>query len=276
MTGIGYRAARRSVALPWLLVGLVATAWLALWQWGASPYAHQLGHHGGAAGADGWPALALFLAGWTLMIVAMMLPTATALLRAYCALVRHRPGRTGLVALVVVGFLAAWLATGGVFRLAGLAVHALVAGVGWLRGNPTLLGAAALALAGGYQFTPLKYRCLTACRSPRSFIYRHWRGGPAATDALRIGLAYGWSCVGCCWALMFVMFVLGLASLPWMLGLAVLMTVEKNTAAGWRLRVPLGVALVAAALALAAAPAPVDEHAGHRHSHALIDRGLTA
>lgn len=235
-------AGARPATFPWVLAGLVVTAWLALWLWGVSPYAHYLGHHRALVSRDGYVALALFLSGWTLMIIAMMLPTATTLLGVFARVVRHRSGR--LKALVVIGFIGAWLAVGYLFRVADLGVRGLLVSIRWLEARPSLLGAATLGLAGVYQFTPLKYRCLTACRSPRGFIYRHWRGRRPASEALRIGLAYGWSCVGCCWAIMLIMFALGLASLPWMLSLAAFMAVEKNTAVGRKLRIPLGIALV--------------------------------
>ena len=163
-------------------------------------------------------------------------------------MVRDRPGRGRLQALVAVGFVASWLAVGYLFRAADAGVHQLVASIGWLQARPQLLGAATLVAAGLYQFTPLKYRCLVACRSPRSFVYRHWRGGRPAIDAVRIGLAYGWSCIGCCWALMLVMFALGLTSLLWMLGLGLVMAVEKNTTAGHKLAIPVGITLTAAGI----------------------------
>lgn len=241
----------RPVAWPWVLACLVVMAWLALWFWGASPYAQYLGHHRTSLSSDGYVTLAFFLVGWTLMIVAMMLPTAVTLLRSFARVVRHRPGRGRLTVLIVVGFLGAWLAVGYIFRVADMWVHLVVANVEWLDAQTHLLGAATLGLAGVYQFTPLKYQCLTACRHPRGFIYRHWRGGRPASAALRIGLAYGWSCVGCCWTIMLIMFALGLSSMSWMLILAAGMAVEKNTAAGHKLRVPLGVVLLVTGSAIA-------------------------
>jgi predicted metal-binding membrane protein len=252
MARLRYGSAARTdpATLAWIMGGLVVAAWLALWRWGASPYAHYLDHGQRPSDPDGWTTLALFLAGWTLMVVAMMLPTATALLQAFGAVVRRRPGRGWLQAAMTVGFVASWLLVGYLFRAADLGVHRLVASVGWLQARPQLLGGATLVLAGLYQLSPLKYRCLVACRSPRSFIYRHWQGRRPAGDALRIGMAYGWSCVGCCWALMLVMFALGLSSLLWMLGLGVVMAAEKTTRAGLRLAVPVGGLLVAAGIAV--------------------------
>jgi predicted metal-binding membrane protein len=185
------------------------------------------------------------------MIIAMMLPTASSLLKAFTRVVQGRRQHRMLMTLLVVGFILAWLATGIVFRVSGMAVNALVNSNAWLSAHTRLLAAGAVGVAGLYQLTPLKNRCLTACRSPRGFIYRHWRGGRAGADTMRIGLAYGLSCVGCCGALMLVMFALGLASLAWMLALAAYMAIEKNTMLGGRLRIPIGIILLAIAATIA-------------------------
>lgn len=175
-----------------------------------------------------------------------MLPTATRLLRDFAVTVRRRPERLRLQGLVVAGFLATWLATGYLFRILDIIVHAVVESAGLLEQRPELLGATVLVAAGLFQFSSLQHRCLTACRSPRSFIYRNWRGGDPHADALRIGLVYGASCVGCCWALMLVMFAVGTANLGWMLGLATVMAVEKNTRWGVTLARPVGAGLIVA------------------------------
>jgi predicted metal-binding membrane protein len=101
-----------------------------------------------------------------------------------------------------------------------------------------------------FELTSLKHRCLTACRSPRSFVYRYWRGGRPAADAFRVGLSYGVSCVGCCWALMLVVFALGTVSLAWMLAFAAVMVIEKSTQFGRALVAPVGGVLIAAGLAM--------------------------
>lgn len=238
--------------LPWTLAGLVLFAWAALALWGASPYARYLGHgnyhDGAAAEAAG---LAVFLLGWALMVAAMMLPTATRLMRSFELVVQQRPDRRRLEALVAGGFVGTWVLVGYGFQIFDLGVHAAVDASVWLGDRPQLIGASALVAAGGFQFTSLKHRCLTACRSPRGFIYRNWRGGDARADALRIGVSYGVSCVGCCWALMLLLFALGTASLVWMLGVGALMAVEKNSSLGERLSRPLGVGLIAAGAVVA-------------------------
>jgi predicted metal-binding membrane protein len=98
--------------------------------------------------------------------------------------------------------------------------------------------------AGLFQFSSLKHRCLTACRSPRSFVYRHWRGGRAQLDAFRVGFFYCVSCVSCCLALMLVTFALGMASLAWMFGFAAVMAAEKTTRWGAAMARPVGAMLV--------------------------------
>ena len=92
------------------------------------------------------------------------------------------------------------------------------------------IGAAVVALAGLFQFSRLKDFCLERCRAPLGFILRRWRGPAPHRAALAIGLDHGLYCVGCCWALMLLMFVTGTASLGWMLLLATVMAAEKNAA----------------------------------------------
>jgi predicted metal-binding membrane protein len=254
----GPAAARRPArAAPppeaWLLLALLAGAWLTLAWWGASPYARYLGHSATADGALGeLGVIALFMAGWALMVTAMMLPTAGTLLRDFSRVVHRRPRHAGLSALVVAGFVGAWMVVGYAFRVLDLGVHAVVAGVDWLAAHPSTIGGATLVAAGAYEFTDLKRRCLTACRAPRSFIYRHWTGARPAADAIRVGFAYGTSCAGCCWALMLVLFGLGTTSLAWMLAFAAVMALEKQGIGGERLPRVTGTALIASGVVLAA------------------------
>ena len=112
-------------------------------------------------------------------------------------------------------------------------------------------------LAGLYQFTALKHKCLEKCRSPLSFIMENWRGGRQEQEAFHLGVRHGVFCIGCCWSLMLLMFVVGVGSLAWMLALAALMAVEKNVPWGRRLSTPLGVLLVGLGIALVVARAVV-------------------
>ena len=168
-------------------------------------------------------------------------------------LVRRRTDWMLLVGLQVAGYLAVWTAFGAVIYLAGWALRELVMLSSWLAVNAWLLGPAALVLAGLYQFTPLKYYCLDRCRSPFSFIVERWHGRRARVEALALGLHHGAFCLGCCWSLMLLMFVVGAGNLGWMLALGAVMAVEKNAPWGRRLSVPLGVLLVGWGLVAAVA-----------------------
>ena len=107
-------------------------------------------------------------------------------------------------------------------------------------------------MAGVYQFTPLKHLCLDKCRSPFSFVAARWRGDRPRMHALRIGVDHGLFCLGCCWALMLLMFAFSVGNLAWMLLLAAVMGIEKNAAWGHRLTHPAGVILLSAGLTLVA------------------------
>lgn len=244
---------RLGAPFPWAISGLVLSAWLALWLWGMSPYARYLGHESATDGIVPVAAAVVFMLGWALMIAAMMLPTATGLLRSFGHVVRRRPDGRRLERLVVAGFFGVWIAVGFAFRAFDGGVHAAVDAISWLDDRPQLVGAAALVAAGAFQFSALKHRCLTACRSPRNFIYRYWRGGRPGADSVRIGMAYGASCAGCCWALMLLLFALGTASLVWMFAVGALMALERNTAIGVKLSRPVGAGLIVAGLVVAVA-----------------------
>jgi len=239
---------------------LVALTWLTLWMWAQSPYGRYLDHGrwtdvGLAAsicrvlpnGSVLLPAL-LYVSGWVLMTAAMMLPTTIPLLDVFRRLAQKRSDTGRLVGLVVAGYLLIWLAFGAVAHLMDWGVNALVRESAWLRLNGWALGAVVLGVAGVFQFSDLKYRCLDRCRAPLSFVLGHWRGGNVHRQALAIGIHHGIYCVGCCWALMLLMFIVGTGSVGWMLALGAVMAAEKNLPRGRVLAKPLGVALVVGAV----------------------------
>jgi predicted metal-binding membrane protein len=238
-----------------VMVGLIILAWLALAVWGQSPYSRYLHHNaldevtlrGSSAGL-----ILVFVGGWTLMTVAMMLPTVVPLLLLFTRLVRNRGDRTRLLALVIAGYLGIWSLFGVVIHIGDRLLHLAIEQSAWLTANVWILGAGTLLVAGAYQFTPLKYQCLDKCRSPLSFITERWHGSREALQSFRIGVDHGIFCVGCCWSLMLLMFVVGVGSLGWMFALATVMAVEKNVPWGKRLSTPLGIALLASGLAVAA------------------------
>lgn len=229
------------------LGALIILAWMTLWIWDRSPYSRYLDH--GRLAELGAPSLllpiGLYLIGWILMTIAMMLPTTVPLLEIFRRLTAQRPERSQLIALLITGYLSVWAGFGAVAHLADWLLHELVERNPWLEANAYVIGAATLLLAGAFQFTRLKYRCLDKCRAPLSFVMSYWRGGNDRRNALWLGLNHGLFCVGCCWALMLLMFGVGVGNIGWMLALGVIMAVEKNTPWGKRLSRPLGLTLIA-------------------------------
>jgi predicted metal-binding membrane protein len=239
--------------LTFLLLSVSALAWFALWHWGRSPYVHFI-HYAelpAICGVNG--ALfqgALFVAGWTVMTVAMMLPTSTPLITIFAKVARSRPEWQGLVLLLILGYLLTWIAVGILAYGATLLLRETFARSPWLMVNGWTLSAGVLLGAGAYQFSSLKYRCLDKCRSPFTFVMEHWTGTDHARQALWLGVRHGLFCVGCCWTLMMLMFPVGAGNLGWMLFLGVLMAVEKNVSWGRQLAKPSGAALLSVGLVL--------------------------
>ena len=245
---------RRRTFLP-LLGALIALAWLTLFLWSSSPYGRYLDHGGWTdigfaaalcsalpAGRLLLPAL-LYVGGWVLMSAAMMLPTALPLLDIFGRLTQRRSDRGLLMAAAVGGYLLVWAGFGLAAHAMDAGLHAVILATPWLWLNAWIVGAGVLAVAGGFQFTPLKYHCLDKCRTPFSFVHQHWRGQAPRREAFLLGAHHGVFCVGCCWAIMLLMFVVGTGSVGWMLLLAAVMAIEKNAPWGRRLSAPLGVGL---------------------------------
>jgi predicted metal-binding membrane protein len=230
--------------------GLVALAWLSLFIWGQSPYARFLSHeeleHVSFATSLG----IAFVAGWTLMTVAMMLPTSLPLLTLFHTITRKRHRGRRLVFLVIAGYLGAWILFGVVVHIGDWVLHRAVVSNGWLDARPWLIGALTFLLAGLYQFSSLKYRCLEKCRSPWAFIAERWHGRNAQKEAWLLGVSHGIYCLGCCWSLMLLMFAIGVGNLGWMLGLGTVMAIEKNVPWGRELSTPVGIALLASAVGM--------------------------
>jgi predicted metal-binding membrane protein len=246
------RDARRDRAiLVAALAALSLAAWVTLAAWSATPAGAWLHHDGG-----GLPPLAgavLFTAGWVLMILAMMLPSSIPLVVTFAGLVGRRRNRRTLLALLLTGYLLAWTGVGLGAWVLDQAIHAAVDALPWLGAHPQVILGGTLLAAGAWQLSPLRDRCLEACRSPLGFVVARWRGTDARRESLAMGLAHGAFCVGCCWSLMLVMFGVGLGSLPVMLALGIVTAVEKNVAWGRRLGRPLAIGLVLAGVYVLAA-----------------------
>ena len=236
---------------------LILLAWIVLWLSGRSGghgFLHAL--HDLDAFAGGSAFALVFVCGWTVMVVAMMLPTSLPLISMFRSMTSSRKNRNLLAGLLITGYLAVWSLFGVVVYLGGWALQEAVGQSGWLQANTWVLGAGVLTLAGIYQFTPLKYKCLEKCRSPFTFIAGHWGGSRERSQAFRLGAHHGIFCVGCCWSLMLLMFLVGAGgALLWMLVLGAVMAVEKNVSWGRGIGVPLGVLLLGVGLTFGTAQA---------------------
>jgi predicted metal-binding membrane protein len=232
------------------LGALAIIAWLSLGLWSASPYGRYLQHDGGAGGPLAVTPLDVFLftAGWVLMIVAMMLPTSVPLVLVFAAVVGRRPAPMILVGLLLAGYLTLWAGFGLAAWVLDRGIHAAVDAWPWLAEHPQLIMGMTLMIAGLWQFSPLRDKCLDECRSPFGFVVNRWQGRAVRRESFAMGLAHGAFCIGCCWSLMLVMFGVGLGSLVAMLGLGAVTAIEKNLPWGRRLTHPLGFLLILAAV----------------------------
>lgn len=245
----------RSLAAIWewfrdpgrLLWTIAAVCWVALL---AAGHHHDLRIAQGASARSAASiavSAALVAGAWLEMTAAMMLPTTIPMVRMFTVVSARAPRKAAVRAAFLAGYLALWLA----FALVAVAVATLIrswtplAQWNWIADRPHLGLAAVLAIAGVFQLTPLKDRCLTECRDPRAFLFAHYRRG--ARGAWTLGLRHGLSCLGCCWALMLIMFGTGLGNVLAMLVLTAVMLIEKTARWGMRVVTPLGIGLVAAA-----------------------------
>lgn len=192
-----------------------------------------------------WTTAWLALVMWSVMMAAMMLPSASPMV----LLVARTPGSSSLrTALFVLGYLTVW----SLFSSAATALQGALQALRLLSdsglGDPLLAGGVLIG-AGVYQWTPLKGRCLEHCRSPLAFMLSHWRPGPSG--AWRLGLVHGAYCVGCCWLLMLLLFVSGVMNLLWAAALAVLVLLEKVLPGGRWVARAAGAALVVWGVAIA-------------------------
>lgn len=187
-------------------------------------------------------ALAVFLACWQVMTVAMMLPSSLPMVYMFIYASRQHQRPRLSQAAFLAGYALVWTGFALAAFVGDTLVHRLVDLWPWLDRHPWLIGAATLAIAGSFQFSSFKESCLTQCRSPFSFFVRYYR--QSLSGAWRLGVRHGAFCLGCCWALMLVMFGLGVGNLAVMALLAGVMVLEKTTPMGRRVGPVIGIALL--------------------------------
>jgi predicted metal-binding membrane protein len=230
---LSFAAARTRLGLIALLFALAGIGW---W-WAVDQMRGMDNGPWTDLGAVGW-----FLGTWVVMMAAMMLPSVSPTVALYSRMMRARSRVEPL--LFVLGYLVTW-ALAGAFAFALAVVGGRIDGdlLTWTRAG-RWLAAATLLAAAAYELTPLKDVCLSKCRSPLGLLLGSWRDG--WYGALRMGVANGGWCVGCCWALMASFFALGIMSVVWMAIVAGLIAIEKTLP--WRRAAVYGTAAMLLAL----------------------------
>jgi predicted metal-binding membrane protein len=182
---------------------------------------------------------------WSVMMIAMMVPSTIPMVMMFTAVNRNKRQRNQAYVptfIFTLGYLVAWigfslLASGAQWQLhtAGLLDP-------MMNSNSRLLSGIVLVLAGVYQWTPYKEACLRQCRTPLGFLMSEWREGRAG--ALMMGVRHGLFCIGCCWALMLVLFAAGVMNMLWVLLIAVFVLLEKILSVARFIRIGSGLGLI--------------------------------
>jgi predicted metal-binding membrane protein len=229
------------------LVGLTVAAWF--WVVGLG---RDEAHTAAPTMGLGAP---LFLAVWIAMMVATMFPAVAPMVLMFARIGANKrtSGRVFVPTwLFVCGYLLVWAVLGVVAYGLALGAEALAARVDGLAPAAPTVGGALIVLAGAYQFSRWKDRCLSRCRSPLAFVMQHWRDG--RFGAVRMGVHHGLHCAGCCWALMMLMFPLGVMNVVALAGVTALIYAEKVLPHAPAVRQVAGAVLVAYGLLVIADP----------------------
>ena len=221
---------RRSLrwGTPTVLIGLAAVGW-----WWSARMASDMASSAsasmdGMAGMGGTGlSLAAFIVAWLAMMSGMMFPAVAPVVKLYGR--AAAAGRVAPLPFFVAGYIAVWTL---VALPAYLAWRVLMEPITDARPWAGRLAGLVLVAAAVWQLTPLKSMCLRHCRSPISFFLRFGANAARPLGALRMGIAHGLFCLGCCWALMAVLVAMGTMNLAWMAALALLIVIEKNAPAG--------------------------------------------
>jgi predicted metal-binding membrane protein len=238
------------------ILSVTAISWLVLARMPMPSASIRGGALGGmtaamGAGAAVWSLrdAGLIFAMWTVMMAAMMLPSAGPMIEMHARIARGRRAERGRRTwLFAAGYLTAWTGFGAALTVVQYPLERTRIIGDAMRMGPFAAGLLLIA-TGIYQITPLKQACLTRCRTPLGFFMTQWR--PGDRGALLMGLNHGVFCVGCCWLLMALMFVGGAMNMAWAAALTIFVLLEKATRWGGAFSRASGVVMVASGLALA-------------------------
>jgi len=207
----------------------VLADWIGLGGWGRDTLQvlcrPTFGGAGAGAGVAGAGAVALM---WGAMVLAMMLPTAAPMVLTYAEIAEtaaRKGERAASPVALIAGYGLVWLGFAAVAAVLQMALTRVALLDPSMASTGTLFSGAVFVAAGAYQFSALKHACLTRCQQPTPFFFANW--SDQSRDVFRLGVRQGLYCVGCCWAMMLVMFAVGAMNIVWMAALGCIMAAEK-------------------------------------------------
>jgi predicted metal-binding membrane protein len=198
-------------------------------------------------GMQGWTAGSLLILWlmWAVMMVSMMAPSMVPSILTFLAIARQRRGSSHLLArggVFLAGYIGVWAVSCVLLTLAQWGLHSAELLSPTMMATSTRFSGGLLVLAGVFQWSALKYKCLARCRSPLGFLMNEWREGPMGPVIM--GFRYGAYCVGCCWLLMTILFVVGVMNLVWVAILSAFVLTERTLPFGRQVAAAGGAALV--------------------------------
>lgn len=247
------RVADRSILrfmIPVVLISVAALGWW--WSLSMASEMRSEGMIGMSISIEATMGAAGFLLAWLVMMIAMMMPAMTPVVKLYA--LASGQGRVAPLSFFVGGYLVVWFILGVPAYFAWRALNVPMAeGADWVG----RLAGGSFVAAGIWQLTPLKEMCLRNCRSPMSFFLRYGRRLERPVGASRMGAIHGLFCVGCCWTMFVVLVAVGTMNIGWMLILTALIVTEKTFRHGERVAALAGVAFLILGAVLLASPGTI-------------------
>ena len=240
-------ARRDRIILSVSLVTIVVLSWAYLVDMAQAMQGMDMNMSMSMSAMQAWTAIdfVLMFTMWTVMMIAMMTPSASPMVFMFAKIDRQRQTQRNPIAtswVFLAGYLVIWAAFSAVAVLAQWGLHSAALLSPMMVSTSALLGGSLLVAAGVFQLTSLKHACLHQCRTPLGFLISEWRNG--YQGAFVMGLKHGYFCTGCCWALMALLFVAGVMNLLWVAAIAGFVLVEKIAPAGHWLGKAAGILMI--------------------------------
>jgi predicted metal-binding membrane protein len=246
--GFAQAAARRDRTVVMVgLVAIIAVSWAYLLYLAWDMRDMDMGMEMAMPSVQAWATADFILTFvmWAVMMVAMMTPSAAPMILMFSKISRQRDNDRGplpATGVFLLGYLIVWTVFSATATLAQWGLHSATLLSPMMVNTSPVLGGVLLIVAGAFQFSRLKYACLSHCRSPMGFFLTEWQEG--SRGALNMGLRHGRFCVGCCWLLMALLFVAGVMNLLWVSLIAAIVLIEKIAPAGHRVGQAIGLVTI--------------------------------